>query len=447
MNKKILGFSSSDLKNFAEDIIKKAKKTNVDAIEVDVSVSSGRSITVRHQDVETSEIHNDKNLTLSLFKGKKRGIVSSSDFSSKTINFLIDKAKSIMNNTEGDSAFGIASLDQHPVSKQDLDIFFPHSLNDQAIIDLLKSTESSGIDFSHEITNSEGSTFTDYESNFIFANSNDFFGGFSGTRFSLSCSLIAGRDQFMQRDSDYSNVRCFDDLKNNSELGQDAARKVILKLNPRKIKTKKYPVIFHHDVSGVILSSLVSAISGMNLYKQNSFLMDTIGKKIGSKKFNLFEDPFLPRGHASTYFDDEGVAVKRNSIVEEGILNHYLLSNYSAKKLGLASTGNAGGTHNLVMATDEITLDHLIGNMKEGVLVTDLLGHGLNMVNGDFSRGANGFYIKDGQIMFPVEEITVAGNMKDIFMNIEAISNDINTNSSRQIGSVWINTMTVASAS
>lgn len=447
MNNKILGFGSADLHNFAEDIIKKAKKTGVDAIEVDVSVSSGRSITVRHQDVETSEINNDKNLTLALFKGKKRGIVSSSDFSSKTIELLIDKAKSIMNNTEGDPAFGIAEADQHPHSKKHLDIFFPHSITDQEIIELLKATESSGINFSKEITNSEGSTFTDYQSNFVFANSNNFFGGYSGTRFSLSCSLIAGKEQGMQRDSDYSNVRCFDDLKGNTDLGEKAAKKAIAKLKPRKIKTNKYPVIFHHDVSGVIISSLVSAISGMNLYKQNSFLLNTVGKKIASKKFTLIEDPFLAKGHASTYFDDEGVAVTANSIVEQGVLNHYLLSNYSAKKLGLASTGNAGGTHNLLMEHDDLTLDNLISSMQEGVLITDLLGHGLNMVNGDFSRGANGFYIKDGQIKFPVEEITVAGNMKNIFMNIEAISNDINTNSSRQIGSVWVNDMTVASAS
>ena len=249
----------------------------------------------------------------------------------------------------------------------------------------------------------------------------------------------------MQRNYDYSNVRDYKDIKNASDLGQEAAKNTISRLNIKTIKTGTYPIILHNTISDSIISPLMSAISGRNLYRQNSFLLDSIGKKIASDQLTINECPFLTKGHASTYFDDEGVEVFDNTIIEKGVLNRYLLSSYSAKKLNSTTTGNAGGAHNLVIDHQSISLEQMIKNMKRGLLITELLGHGVNMVNGDFSRGASGFFIENGEIQHAVEEITIAGNLKDIFMDIEAMADDINSNGSKYVGSVMISKIAVGS--
>jgi len=446
MQNEILGYTEEKLKNLCEDIITQSKKLGAESAEVDVSIASGKNLTVRNEDVETFEINNDKNVTLTLYQNGRKSVVSSSDFSKKTIQHLIDNSLNMLKVTEQDPYFGIVEQDLHPKKTRPVDIFYPQELSFDDMLEIAKKTESSAKSYDERITNSEGATINYSSSIFMYANSNQFFGGFPGSRYSLYCSVIGSKDQTMQRSYDYSNVRDFRDLKNPTQLGEEAAKNTIDRLNVKKIKTGNYPIIFHNSISDSIINPILSAISGRNLYRQNSFLLDTIGTKIASDRLTISERPLLIKGHASTYFDDEGVEVFDNTLVDQGVLNRYLLSNYSAKKLNLSTTGNAGGTHNLIFEHHNISLAQMIKDINKGFLITELLGHGVNMVNGDFSRGAAGLYIENGEIKHAVEEITIAGNLKDMVMDIACIADDTNSNSSKYIGSVLVEKMAVGAS-
>jgi len=249
----------------------------------------------------------------------------------------------------------------------------------------------------------------------------------------------------MQRDSSYSSTRAFDDLKSTQEVGQDAASRTLMRLNPKKIDTGTYPVIFEAPVATSIISSLISAVSGGNLYRENSFLMNSINTQVASSAITIEENPFLLRGNASTYFDDEGVMVNKRKVVDKGVLLGYFLSSYSARRLNMQTTGNAGGSHNLIIKDSGLSFDELVKKMGRGLIVTELLGHGLNMVTGDYSRGAAGLWVENGEVQFAVEEITIASNIKDMLMNIEAVATDTYTNSSKYTGSILIKEMMVGS--
>ena len=446
MHNEILGYTEEKLKNLCEDIITQSKKQGVESAEVDISISSGKNLTVRNEDIETFEINNDKNISLTLYLNGRKSVVSSSDFSKKTIQHLIDNSLNMLKVTEQDPYFGIVEQDLHPKQTRPVDIFYPQELSFDEMLEVAKQAESAAKSYDEQITNSEGASINYSSSIFMYANSNKFFGGFPGSRYSLYCSVIGSKGQTMQRSYDYSNVRDFQDLKNPIQLGEEAAKNTIDRLNVKKIKTGNYPLIFHNTISDSLINPILSAISGRNLYRQNSFLLDTVGTKIASDGLTIREQPLLPKGHASTYFDDEGVEVFDNTLIDRGELKHYLLSSYSAKKLNLSTTGNAGGTHNLIFEHHNISLAQMIKDIKKGFLITELLGHGVNMVNGDFSRGAAGLYIENGEIQHAVEEITIAGNLKDMAMDITSIANDINSNSSKYIGSVLIEKMTVGAS-
>jgi len=446
MHNEILGYTEEKLKNLCEDIITQSKKQGVESAEVDISISSGKNLTVRNEDIETFEINNDKNISLTLYLNGRKSVVSSSDFSKKTIQHLIDNSLNMLKVTEQDPYFGIVEQDLHPKQTRPVDIFYPQELSFDEMLEVAKQAESAAKSYDEQITNSEGASINYSSSIFMYANSNKFFGGFPGSRYSLYCSVIGSKGQTMQRSYDYSNVRDFQDLKNPIQLGEEAAQNTIDRLNVKKIKTGNYPLIFHNTISDSLINPILSAISGRNLYRQNSFLLDTVGTKIASDGLTIREQPLLPKGHASTYFDDEGVEVFDNTLIDRGELKHYLLSSYSAKKLNLSTTGNAGGTHNLIFEHHNISLAQMIKDIKKGFLITELLGHGVNMVNGDFSRGAAGLYIENGEIQHAVEEITIAGNLKDMAMDITSIANDINSNSSKYIGSVLIEKMTVGAS-
>jgi len=446
MHNEILGYTEEKLKNLCEDIITQSKKQGVESAEVDISISSGKNLTVRNEDIETFEINNDKNISLTLYLNGRKSVVSSSDFSKKTIQHLIDNSLNMLKVTEQDPYFGIVEQDLHPKQTRPVDIFYPQELSFDEMLEVAKQAESAAKSYDELITNSEGASINYSSSIFMYANSNKFFGGFPGSRYSLYCSVIGSKGQTMQRSYDYSNVRDFQDLKNPIQLGEEAAQNTIDRLNIKKIKTGNYPIIFHNTISDSLINPILSAISGRNLYRQNSFLLDTVGTKIASDGLTIREQPLLPKGHASTYFDDEGVEVFDNTLIDRGELKHYLLSSYSAKKLNLSTTGNAGGTHNLIFEHHNISLAQMIKDIKKGFLITELLGHGVNMVNGDFSRGAAGLYIENGEIQHAVEEITIAGNLKDMAMDITSIANDINSNSSKYIGSVLIEKMTVGAS-
>ena len=309
MQNEILGYTEEKLKNLCEDIITQSKKLGAESAEVDVSIASGKNLTVRNEDVETFEINNDKNVTLTLYQNGRKSVVSSSDFSKKTIQHLIDNSLNMLKVTEQDPCFGIVEQDLHPKKTRPVDIFYPQELSFDDMLEIAKKTESSAKSYDERITNSEGATINYSSSIFMYANSNQFFGGFPGSRYSLYCSVIGSKDQTMQRSYDYSNVRDFRDLKNPTQLGEEAAKNTIDRLNVKKIKTGNYPIIFHNTISDAIINPILSAISGRNLYRQNSFLLDTIGTKIASDRLTISERPLLIKGHASTYFDDEGVEV------------------------------------------------------------------------------------------------------------------------------------------
>jgi len=446
MHNEILGYTEEKLKNLCEDIITQSKKQGVESAEVDISISSGKNLTVRNEDIETFEINNDKNISLTLYLNGRKSVVSSSDFSKKTIQHLIDNSLNMLKVTEQDPYFGIVEQDLHPKQTRPVDIFYPQELSFDEMLEVAKQAESAARSYDEQITNSEGASINYSSSIFMYANSNKFFGGFPGSRYSLYCSVIGSKGQTMQRSYDYSNVRDFQDLKNPIQLGEEAAKNTIDRLNVKKIKTGNYPLIFHNTISDSLINPILSAISGRNLYRQNSFLLDSVGTKIASDGLTIREQPLLPKGHASTYFDDEGVEVFDNTLIDRGELKHYLLSSYSAKKLNLSTTGNAGGTHNLIFEHHNISLAQMIKDIKKGFLITELLGHGVNMVNGDFSRGAAGLYIENGEIQHAVEEITIAGNLKDMAMDITSIADDINSNSSKYIGSVMIEKMAVGAS-
>jgi PmbA protein len=329
---------------------------------------------------------------------------------------------------------------------KDLDLHNAWDISIDQMIDLAKTCETAALDVSQKITNSEGASISSSEGIFIYANSHGFMGGYPTSRHSIGCSVIAEEKSVMQRDYWYSSARHVEDLQSVDSVGQLAGTRTLSRLGAKKIHTCHAPVIFEAPIATGLISSLISAISGGNLYRQSSFLLNSLGEKVASDQLTIEEDPFLLRGDASSMFDDEGVATHSRLLVDQGMINGYLLSSYSARKLGMQSTGNAGGAHNLIVKTGNQNLKDLIRTMHKGLLVTELLGHGLNMVTGDYSRGAAGYWIEDGMIAYPVEEITIAGNMKDMLKQIAAIGNDIYKNGSKHTGSILIETMSIASS-
>ena len=445
MSIKILKYSNQsllDIADFTNDI---ATKNGATSSEVEVSVASGKSISVRLSKLETIELHNDKALTVTVYIGCRRGIASTSDFNLPAIKDCGLAACQIAKYTAEDKAFGLAEAHLYSKITKDLELHHAFDATEQFLIDNAVACEGYALDFSDKINNSEGAQINCSESLFSYANSNGFVGGFPSSRYSLSCSVLGGVGSSMQRDSSYSSVRAFADLKSTKEVGEDAASRTLMRLNPQKIDTGIYPVIFEAPIATSIISALVSAVSGGNLYRENSFLMNSINTQVASAAITIEEDPFLLRGNASTYFDDEGVAVNKRTVVDKGVMLGYFLSSYSARRLNMETTGNAGGSHNLIIKDSGVSFTELVKKMGRGLIVTELLGHGLNMVTGDYSRGAAGLWVENGEVQFAVEEITIASNIKDMLLNIEAVATDRYTNSSKYTGSILIQGMTVGS--
>ena len=445
MSINILDYSIDSLAGIAEYTKKIAAENGASSSEVDITVSSGKSVSVRLQKLDTIELHNDKSLTVTIFIGFKRGIASTSDFNLPSIKDCVLAACQIAKYTAQDKAFGLAEPDLYAKESKNLELYHTRTQSEESMISEALECENYAIEFDNSINNSEGAQLNSSSSLFIYSNSNGFMNGFPSTRYSLSCSVLGGVDSSMQRDSSYSSARSYDDLKSPKELGEEAASRTIKRLNPQKINTGVYPVIFEAHISTSIISSLVSAISGSNLYRENSFLMNSINTKIASTKLTIEEDPFLLKGNASTFFDDEGVGVRQRTVVENGVLNGYFLSSYSARRLGMGTTGNAGGAHNLIIKDSGMSFNELVRTMDKGLIVTELLGHGLNMITGDYSRGAAGLWVEKGSVQFAVEEITIASNVKNMLQNIKGIANDTNMNGGKYTGSILIEGMTIGS--
>ena len=326
----------------------------------------------------------------------------------------------------------------------ELDLYHPWDLSVDQAIELAKACEASARGVDKRINNSEGASVSTYEGMFAYANTHGFNGGYATSRHGLSCSVIAEDSDNMQRDYWYTTARCSKDLESATSVGKLAGERTVRRLGSRRIKTAQVPVLFEAPLASGLISHLVSAISGGSLYRKSSFLLDSLGKQVMAPFITIEEQPHLLKGLASSPFDNEGVATQPRTLVKDGVLNGYILSSYSARKLGMQSTGNAGGNHNLIVSHGDLDLNGLLKTMGTGLLVTELLGHGINMVTGDYSRGAAGFWVENGVIVHPVEEITIAGNLQIMLKQIVAIGNDVLVQGSKQVGSILIENMTVA---
>ncbi len=435
------------LKQIAEDTLKLAKQMGASQADVDVSFGTGQTVSVRKGETENIEYNRDKGVSVTVFFGHRKGYASSSDFGMQALKDTVAAACNIAKFTAEDPYCGLADADRMATDIQNLDLYHPWQISVEEAADIAKRCEAAALAVDKSrITNSEGASVSTSEGQFIYANTHGFIGGYPSSRHSISCSVIAEQDNAMQRDYWYSNARSLADMASPEIVGDLAGKRTVRRLGVRSIKTGQYPVIFEAPLAGGLISSLISAISGGNLYRQSSFLLDSLGQQIASSLINIEELPHVKRGLASSPFDNEGVATKPRMLVENGVLQGYMLSSYSARKLGLKTTGNAGGAHNLIVRDTNQSFSDLLAMMGTGLVVTEILGHGLNMVTGDYSRGAAGFWVENGVIVHPVEEITIASNLKDMLMQIIAVGNDAVIPSAKQTGSLLIERMTVATS-
>lgn len=440
-------YSLDELKQMSEEVLRLATSTGATAAEAEVSLGFGQNVSVRMGETETIEYNRDKGMSVTVYFGHRRGHASTSDLAPDALKDTVAAACNIARYTAEDMFCGLADRELMARSIPDLDLYHPWDLPVEKALEIAQECEAAARAVDERISNSEGASVSAYEGMFAYANTHGFNEGYASSRHSISCSVIAEDEESMQRDYWYTSARSAEDLETAKSVGQLAGERTVRRLGCRRVKTAQVPVLFEAPLASGLISHLVSAISGGNLYRQSSFLLDSLGKPVMSSIVNIREEPLLKRGLASASFDNEGVATKARTLIDNGILQGYMLSSYSARKLGMQTTGNAGGNHNLIVqpaGNSDLSLQGLLKAMGTGLLVTELLGHGLNVVTGDYSRGAAGFWVEDGVIAYPVEEITIAGNLKDMFMQIAAVGNDVVVQGSKQMGSILIERMTVA---
>jgi PmbA protein len=431
------------LAQLAEDVIRRARAAGASQAEVAASIDTGLNVNVRLGEVETVEHTRDRGFGLTVYFGKRKGSASTADLNPDSIQATLDQACAIARYTEEDEAAGLADAERMATQFPDLDLWHPWRIDTEGAIALGKQIEDAGR--SHAgITNSDGASVQMGEAVAVYANSHGFLGRERGTRHSLSLSLIAGDEEGMQRDYWYDSVRSADDFMSAASLGDKAAQRTLSRMGARSLSTRQSPVMFAPEVARGLIGHLIGAVSGGALYRRASFLLDHAGKQIMPSWLNIVERPFLMRGQGSSVFDAEGVATRDSSLIENGVLARYVLGSYSARKLGLASTGNAGGIHNLIVETGQDDFAAMLKRMGTGLLVTEVMGQGVSTVTGDYSRGAAGFWVENGQIAYPVEEITIAANLRDMYANIVAVGADVDPRSHILTGSILLEQMTIA---
>lgn len=435
---------SSTLQSLTRDALDYARERGATAAEVEVSEGYGQTVVVRRGEVETIEYNRDKGMGVSVYIGQQRGHASTSDFSRKALRDAVDAALSIAQFTAADDCAGLADPDLLAREFPDLQLWHSWALPVERAIEIATACENAGFAFDKRISNSEGASVTTQESQFVYGNSNGFLAGYPTSRHSISCSLIAGENDGMQRDDWYDVARASEDLATPESVGRRAAERAVLRLNARKIGTTQSPILFEAPIASSLLGHFVSAVSGGSLYRKSSFLLDSLGQEIFAPLVHISDLPHVPKGLGSGTFDAEGVATQAREVVQAGVLTGYFLGSYSARKLGMRSTGNAGGSHNLILRDTGADFAALLKKMHRGLLVTELMGQGVNQVTGDYSRGAAGYWVENGEIAYPVQEITIAGNLKEMFRGIVAIGNDVLCRGSRQCGSVLIDRMMIA---
>jgi len=443
-------YTRAYFENLVDMALAHAKKLGATDAGAEASEGCGLSVSVRKGELENVERNRDKSLGITVYVGQRRGNASTSDFSEAAIRQTVQAAYDIARFTAEDPVAGlpdatdIAGAHEQP----ELDLFHPWTLDSEQAAQMALVCEAAALKTSRKITNSEGAGVSAQQSHFFSAHTRGFRGGYATSRHSMSVAPIAGRGDNMQRDAWYTSMRCAQDLASPEAVGRYAAERALSRLNARKISTRECPVLFESPLAAGLLGSFVQATSGGLMYRRSTFLLDCLGKKVFPKHIDLHEDPHVARGKGSAPFDEEGVRTTARKVVDAGQVGGYFLSTYSARKLGMKTTGNAGGSHNLTL-TSRLTqpgddLDAMLRKLGTGLFVIELMGQGVNYVTGDYSRGASGFWVEKGRIAYPVEEITIAGNLKDMFLGLEALGADTYNYGAKTVGSILINRMKVA---
>ncbi|MCB1725437.1 MAG: metalloprotease PmbA [Chromatiaceae bacterium] len=431
------------LQGIVEDLLAEARKQGADAAEAGVSAQTGLSVTVRLGETETIEHTSDNGLGVTVYFGRRKGSANTTDLRPEAIRESVAAACRIARYTSEDPAAGLADPELLARDVPDLDLYHPWDIDAERAADVARRCEDAARAADPRITNSEGATLYTQRSGFVYGNTLGFIGGYPTTRHSLSCAVIAQQGDEMQRDYWYDSSRVPEALADPAAIGRRAAERTLARLDGRRLGTRECPVLFRADIAPSLLRSLFGAIRGHAVYRKSTFLLDQVGEQIFPDWVTVSEDPLKPRGQASAPFDNEGVATRYRELVSAGVLQGYLLDSYAARKLGLQSTASAGGVRNAHISSSGESFDELLKQMDRGVLVTELMGHGTNMVTGDYSRGAAGFWVEGGEIRYPIEEITIAGNLRDMFGQLAAVGSDDDIPSSIKTGSWLIERMTV----
>lgn len=440
----LLKAQEQELRQVVSFAVALATKAGASA-EVAVTKVSGLSVSARLQEIENVEFTNDGALGISVYMGQQKGNASTSDLSESAIKNAVEAALAIAKYTSPDDCTGLADKDLMAFDAPDLELYHSADINVDKATELALQAEQAALQADKRIVNSNGASFNSHTGVKVYGNSHGMLQSYLSSRYSLSCSIIGGVEDALENDYEYTISREFDKLQSPIWVGENCAKKVVSRLNPQKLSTREVPVIFLNDVATGLISHFAAAISGGSLYRKSSFLLDHLDKQVLPDWFNISERPHLLRRLASTPFDSEGVRTQEREIVEDGILQTYLVTSYSGKKLGMSSTGHAGGIHNwLVKPNLTGGLTALLRQMETGLLVTDVMGQGVNIVTGDYSRGASGFWVENGEIQYPVAEITIAGQLQDMLKNMVAVADDIEHRSNIQTGSILLDKMKIS---
>jgi len=432
------------LADISQQLLARARALGATQAEVSCSEERGLDVNVRLGEVETVESTRDRGIAVTVYFGQRKGSASTADLQPASLESTVAQACAIARHTEDDEAAGLADPELMARQFPDLDSWHPWALQADQAVDLALACEAAGREADPRISNSDGASAATATSLSVYANSHGFIGRDRSSHHSVGCALIAGQGDGMQRDGWYSSALAREDLEDAASIGRRAAERTLARLNPRSMATAQMPVLYSPEVARSLIGHLLGAVSGGALYRRASFLLDSVGTQLFPDWFAIEERPLLRRGLRSTAFDGDGVATRDSSLIEGGVLQRYVLGSYSARKLGLVTTGNAGGVHNLRVQANAGDLASMARQMGNGLLVTELMGQGVNGVTGDYSRGAGGFRVENGEIQYPVDGITIAGNLKEMFAAIEAVGSDIDRRSHVHVGSILVGRMTVA---
>ncbi|MGY8897343.1 MAG: metalloprotease PmbA [Paraglaciecola sp.] len=434
----------TDIQQIVEDVLKLAKEKGATQAEASMSKVKGIAVSSRLKEVETVEFTNDGGLGITVYKGQRKGSASTADLSPDALRLTVEKAIEIAKYTGEDDCSGLADNALMAFEPKDLDLYHPVELNTDFAIEQVIKAETAALGCDPRITNSDGASYNANLGTKVYGNSHGLNVGYNSSRYSMSCVVIGEQDGDMQRDYSYTVDRQANLMASPEQIGKESAEFTLARLGARQIKTAKVPVLFDKEIASGLIGHFISAISGGNLYRKSSFLLDKLGEQVLPSWFNISERPFIMRGLASSAFDHEGVRTKDSEIVTDGVLNQYLLTSYSARKMKMQTTGHAGGIHNWLIKSSGQSDQQMLAELGTGLLVTELMGQGVNVVTGDYSRGAAGFWVENGVIQYPVHEITIAGNLADMLKNIVAVGAEIESRGSIQTGSILIDNMQVA---